>query len=169
MPRQPVDEKKLDTISSAISSFIDLKNEVTLDSADIPNTIEELEEKRDEIKEDYIQRTIEREVDNFVANNSEEVVKALTGTLDEKVSELNSFHEYLNRTFGDYQYKQNFSREELLWMLAQEIPHHYDSQHNSYEVTIQENVDLESVGEVPDIWSPSEEFPQINRNIDHGF
>jgi hypothetical protein len=108
------------------------------------------------VRERYIGQTIEREVDNFVFNNSDEVKRILTGNLDEKVESLKKLEEYLEDNFG-YVTPPTFTKEELVWLVSQQLVS-YSNPPSEYEEAFVEKIKQNSYGNCPERWE-DEEFP----------
>lgn len=123
---------------------------------DVSSFISQLQNCEEDVREIYICQTIEREVDNFVFNNSDEVKRILTGNLDEKVECLENLEEYLEENFG-YVAPPNFTKEELIWLVSQQLVS-YSNPPSEYEEAFIEKVKQNSYGNCPERWE-EEKFP----------
>lgn len=140
-------------------SRIDTSNDAT--NLDASTFLDELSSEEDRLREKYRIKTTEVAVDNFVFNNESLVEDILCGDLDEKVAALDELESYINDDFGR-ENPYSLSKEELAWLVAQEVKSHVDSSTglDIYSEEPVRSVDLDDVGSQPDVWS--EGFPQQN-------
>lgn len=142
------------------ASRIDTKNDATNVSTDF---VEELREEEERLREKYRIKTTEVAIDNFVFNQEDTVIQILCGNLDEKVSALGELDSYIDDEFGSER-PIDLSKEELVWLVAQEVKYHQGRQHgiDEYDDEPLASMDLSSEGEQPSHWG--DEFPIYNRD-----
>lgn len=142
------------------ASRIDTSNDVN--DVDISGFINELKEEETKLREEYRVHTTEVAIDNFVFNQEETVKQILCGNLDDKVSAIKDLQSYIADDFGR-ESTLSLSKEELMWLVAKEVQYHVNSNHglDAYDEEPFESMNLNSVGEIPDIWS--ETYPKYNR------
>jgi hypothetical protein len=109
----------------------------------------ELLNAKEELISDYTDHTIETAIDNFVNNQQETVIQMLTGDIDTKVSAIREAQEYIGNNFG-YVRMPSFSKENILWLTAQEVLDEKESQYGPEEYNSLDKTDLESLGTKPD-------------------
>jgi hypothetical protein len=162
-------EETLQAISRATRwlSRIDTGNDLskTTIDVDVNSVVSELCDAEDQLRERYRIRRTEMSVDNFVYNNIESVTDILCGDLDETVEALSELQSYIKSDFGSVR-PLALSKEELLWLVAQEVKYHQDGTvhgMDEYNTDPFSSVDLESCGECPDEWVDN--YPLYNRDL----
>lgn len=142
--------------ASVWASRIDSKNDATeLDTS----FIEELNKEEDRLKSKYKIKNTEVATDNFVFNNTQEVLKILSDDLDKKYEGLERFNEYISDQFG-YVSEPSLSKEELIWLVSKEVQHRREYV-DEYDVFDDEF--LLELGSKPELWQGNE-FPIYNRS-----
>lgn len=142
------------------ASRIDTKNDATNVNTDF---VDDLREEEERLREKYRIKTTEVAIDNFVFNQEDTVIQILCGNLDEKVSALGELDSYIDDDFGSER-PLDLSKEELVWLVAQEVKYHQESSHgvDEYDEEPLASMNLSSEGERPSEWS--DEFPRYNRD-----
>lgn len=126
-------------------------NEIS--GVDVDSFTDKLQEEEERLREKYKIKTTERAVDNFVFNKTEQVEDILCGNLDEKVEALGELEEYIAEDFG-YEEPLSLSKEELTWLVAQELKRHLNSSTlEYYRGEPFESMDLDSEGQQPEEWT----------------
>lgn len=154
-------EETLEAISRTRrwASRIDTKNDVP--ELDVNDFVAELEHQEEELRSKYKLKTTEVSIDNFVFNQEDTVIRILSGDLDEKVDAIETLQNYINDDFGR-ESPPDLSKEELMWLVAQEVSYHIESAHGLEIYEEELDIDLDSVGSVPEKWE--EGFPIYNRS-----
>lgn len=144
------------------ASRIDTRNEV--EGVDVSAFVEELRAEKERIRGKYRIKTTEVAVDNFVFNKPDLVVDILVGNLDEKVDALGELEGYIADDFG-YERPLSLSKEELVWLVAQEVKYHTGKSFgvDRYQEEPFTSMSLDDEGQRPEEWEEAE-FPQYNRN-----
>lgn len=138
-------------MASVWGSRIDTKNEATGIDAEF---IDDLNEEENRLREKYKIKNTEVATDNFVFNNVDTVLKILSDDLDQKVSALHEFSEYVSNEFG-YVSAPSLSKEEMIWLISEEVQKRKD-----YIEEYQDFSDdkLRNLGNTPNLWD-GEEYP----------
>lgn len=137
------------------ASRIDTNNDLT--SVDVEGFTTELRTELETLRRDYRIKTTERSIDNFVFNHEETVSEIMCGNLDAKVSAVRELESYISDEFG-YEDPLDLSKENLLWLVAQQVKKHVTSSRGMYSGEPYESMDLDSEGERPEHWQ-DEEYP----------
>lgn len=128
---------------------IDTKNDAT--EISVSKFADELDTERERITNKYQTKNTERVIDNYVFNHEEQVEMLVSGSLDEKVSVLSELKTKLADEFG-YVSPPSLSKENLLWLVAQELQHrHLSNSRTDMYSSITES-DVEMLGEEPTEW-----------------
>lgn len=132
-----------------------------ISGVDVDSFIDKLQEEEEQLRDRYKIKTTELAVDNFVFNKTEKVEEILCGNLDEKVEALSELKGYIAEDFG-YEYPLSLSREELTWLVAQELKRHLNSSTSDYyEREPFESMNLDGEGQRPEEWT--EAYPMYKK------
>lgn len=142
--------------TSVWASRIDTKNDATELNTSF---IEKINKEEERLRTKYKIKNTEVATDNFVFNNTEEVLEILSDDLDKKYEGLEEFNEYISDQFG-YVSKPSLSREELIWLVTQEVQ---DKKEYIDEYGVFDDEFLLKLGSRPELWK-GEEFPIYHRN-----
>lgn len=173
-PFEPGTKKGMEETIQAIrratewAGRIDTKNDLSKADVDVDvnEFISEMNDAEDELRERHRIKTTELSIDNFVFNQEDKVEDILFGNLDTRVSVLNDLEDYIEDDFG-YVRPLSLSKEEMIWLVAQEVKYHQESTSHGVDAYLEEpfeSLDCDSCGTRPDAWS-GEEFPIYNRNL----
>jgi len=144
-------EESIEAISRSLRwiNRIDTKNEAT--NLDIKNITNDLQEEKSRLTAEYKNRTIMREIDNFVVNNPQRVEDALFAGLDARVEALNEIKSYVEENFG-YVEMPSLSKENIAWLVASKVN---EKQGNfgpdEYKNDLFDSADLNDIGTKPDL------------------
>lgn len=149
-------EETIQAISKTIewASRIDTKNDTR--NLDVDSFVAELSEEETRLRHEYRMKVTETEVANFVVNHEDKVGGILTGDLDVRVRELDNLETYISEAFG-YLEPFSFSKEELLWLVAQGVMEQQESGFcpEVYESDDVLQLDLDEMGSRPEEWDDS--------------
>jgi len=132
-----------------------------ISEVDVDSFTDELREEEEKLRNKYKIKTTELAVDNFVFNKTKQVEEILCGNLDEKVEALSELEEYIAEDFG-YEEPLSLSKEELTWLVAQELKRHLNSSTlDFYKGEPFESMNLDGEGQQPEEWT--EEYPMYKK------
>lgn len=114
----------------------------------ISELIADLDDASADLTKEHRKHIVEREVENFVVNRQDEVLTIITGTLDERVSGLETVSEYISDEFGYIDMPQ-LSKDELLWLVAHEVIEQKNSQYGPEDYDDLYASELETLGTSP--------------------
>lgn len=154
-------EKTIESIKRAVS-WMSRANRGNDMNIDISSVISDMNEEEERLREEYKKKTTEFAIDNLVFNEIDIVRDIFLGNIDEKVGAINKTQSYINEDFG-YVRPYNLSKEEIIWLVAEELKYKIDSRYSPDEYSKDEftNLDLDEYGEKPEYWDT---FPEYNRN-----
>lgn len=152
-------EEDIEAISRSIT-WMSRANRGSEVNIDISETVSDLRDEEDRLRELHKKKSTEFAIDNFVFNEEEKVDKIFFGNLDEKVSSIRKVKSYIEENFG-YVSSYSLSKEEVIWLVSREVQHRINSRGpDLYKKDRYKDLNLSDKGEKPDQWS---KFPEYNR------